>query len=53
MNVATAKAAPDAQDAAQTATACRGKATLAGILAFDVGTVGLSMKRDEILRVGR
>jgi hypothetical protein len=40
-------------DAAQTATACRGKAMLAGILAFEVGTVGLSMRRDEILRVGR
>jgi hypothetical protein len=27
--------------------------TLAGILAFEIGTVGLTMKRDEILRVGR
>ena len=27
--------------------------TLAGILAFEIGTVGLSMNRDEILRVGR
>ena len=27
--------------------------TLAGILAFEIGTVSLTMKRDEILRVGR
>jgi putative membrane protein len=27
--------------------------TLAGILAFEIGTVGLTMRRDEILRVGR
>ena len=27
--------------------------TLAGILAFEIGTVSLAMKRDEILRVGR
>jgi len=26
---------------------------LAGILAFEIGTVSLTMKRDEILRVGR
>ena len=27
--------------------------TLVGILAFEIGTVSLTMKRDEILRVGR
>ena len=27
--------------------------TLAGILAIEIGTVSLTMKRDEILRVGR
>ena len=27
--------------------------TLAGILAFEIGTVSLTMKRDEILGVGR
>jgi putative membrane protein len=27
--------------------------TLVGILAFEIGTVGLTMTRDEILRVGR
>ena len=27
--------------------------TLAGILAFEIGTVSLTMKRDEIFRVGR
>ena len=27
--------------------------TLAGVLAFEIGTVSLTMKRDEILRVGR
>jgi putative membrane protein len=26
---------------------------LAGVLAFEIGTVSLTMKRDEILRVGR
>ena len=26
---------------------------LAGVLAFEIGTVSLAMKRDEILRVGR
>ena len=27
--------------------------TLAGILAFEIGTVSLTMKRDEILRLAR